>query len=130
MKTLPPYAQTLGLSVIDIEGGVPVLAMPFSDDVLGRPGFIHGGAIGGMLEMAAIMALHCEFADDEKPRFKPVNITVDYMRGGRDKETRALGKVSRVGTRIANVEAIAWQDDRAKPIAAARMNILIVRESD
>ncbi|RJF85908.1 PaaI family thioesterase [Sphingomonas cavernae] len=127
MKTLPPYAQTLGLSIADTEGGVPVLAMAFSDDVLGRPGFIHGGALGGMLEMAAIMALHCEFAEDEKPRFKPINITVDFMRGGRDKETRAIGAVTRVGTRIANVEAIAWQDDREKPIAAARMNILIER---
>ncbi|HEU0043867.1 MAG TPA: PaaI family thioesterase, partial [Sphingomonas sp.] len=35
--------------------------------------------------------------------------------------------VTRLGTRIANVEAVAWQDDRAKPIASARMNYLIVR---
>ena len=128
MKSLPPYAHTLGLSVVDMEDDVPVLAMGFCDDVLGRPGFIHGGAIGGMLEMAAIAALYSQFDDDDKPRFKPINITVDYMRGGRDKETRAIGRVTRVGTRIANVEVIAWQDDRTKPIAAARMNILIVRD--
>jgi len=127
VKQLPPYAQMLGLSVVNTERGAPVLAMPFSDDVIGRPGFIHGGAIGGMLEMAAIMALHAEFDGEETPRFKPVNITVDYMRGGRDKETRAVGVVTRVGTRIANVEALAWQEDRDKPIAAARMNILNVR---
>ncbi|MCJ8158130.1 PaaI family thioesterase [Sphingomonas sp. LaA6.9] len=127
MKSLPPYAHTLGLSVVDTEDGAPVLAMGFSSDVLGRPGFIHGGAIGGMLEMAAIAALYSQFDDDDTPRFKPINVTVDYMRGGRDKETRAIGRVTRVGTRIANVEAIAWQDDRSKPIAAARMNILIVR---
>src|SRR3546814_12312741 len=56
--TLPPYAQLLGLSVEPGDGGAPVLLMPFSDDVLGRPGFLHGGAIGGLLEMAAIVALH------------------------------------------------------------------------
>lgn len=104
-----------------------MLLMPFSNDVIGRPGFIHGGALGGMLEMAAIIALHSELAGEEKPRFKPINVTVDFMRGGRSKETRAVGKVTRVGTRIANVEAVAWQDDRDKPIAAARMNILIDR---
>ncbi len=49
------------------------------------------------------------------------------MRGGRDKETRALGIVTRLGTRVANVEAHAWQDDRDRPIASARMNYLIVR---
>lgn len=128
MIPLPPYAAVLGLSMDGCDNGVPVLLMPFANDVLGRPGFLHGGAIAGMLEMAAISALFAEFEDQPKPRLKPVNITVDFMRGGRDKETRAVGIVTRVGTRIANVEAIAWQDDRSKPIAAARMNFLIVRE--
>jgi hypothetical protein len=31
------------------------------------------------------------------------------------------------GNRAANVETIAWQDDPAKPIAAARMNYLLCR---
>jgi acyl-coenzyme A thioesterase PaaI-like protein len=50
------------------------------------------------------------------------------MRGGRDKPTHAQGIVTRLGTRVANVEAIAWQDDRARPIAHARMNYLIARD--
>ena len=127
--TLPPYAHTLGLAIEESEQGAPVLRMSFSNDVQGRPGFLHGGALGGMLEMAAIIALHAEFdAEGERPRFKPINITVDYMRGGRDKDTRAIGIVTRIGARIANVEAVAWQDERDRPIAAARMNILIVRD--
>lgn len=126
--TLPPYAETLGLSVVARENGAPVLAMAFGDDVIGRPGFIHGGAIAGMLEMAAIAVLSAEFEGGERPRLKPVNITIDYMRGGRDHETRAVGSVTRVGSRIANVEAIAWQEDRNKPIARARMTVLIDRK--
>ncbi|WP_375395174.1 PaaI family thioesterase [uncultured Sphingomonas sp.] len=129
---LPPYAELLGLSVETDDDGTPVLVMPFRDEVLGRPGFLHGGAIGGLLEMAAIAALRHALADDgaTEPgaRIKPVNVTVDYMRGGRDKPTCGMGIVTRLGTRVANVEAIAWQDDRTKPIAAARMNYLIVRE--
>jgi len=129
VKRLPPYAETLGLRLAGRDGGAPVLAMPFGEGVIGRPGFLHGGAIAGMLEMAAIMALHAEFDDQsDKPRFKPVNITVDFMRGGRDHETRAVGIVQRIGTRIANVEAIAWQDDRKRPIAAARMTIRVLRD--
>lgn len=125
MAALPPYAEALGLSV-EPGDGAPVLLMPFGSHVLGRPGFLHGGALSGLLEMAAIVGLQHALGA-EAARIKPVNVTVDFMRGGREKETRAVGIVTRLGTRVANVEAVAWQDERAKPIAAARMNFLVER---
>jgi uncharacterized protein (TIGR00369 family) len=128
MIGLPPYAEILRVSVEVEDGAPPVLLMPFADDVLGRPGFLHGGAISGLLEMAAIAALQHALEAEGGGRIKPVNVTVDFMRGGRDKPTRAAGVVTRLGTRVANVEATAWQDERDKPIAAARMNYLIVRD--
>lgn len=124
---LPPYADLLGLAVTGEEDGAPVLLMPWSDGVMGRPGFLHGGAIGGLLEMAAFSALHARFDDVERPRIKPVTVTVDYMRGGRQADTFALGRIARLGTRVANLEATAWQEDRTKPIAVARMNVLLTR---
>lgn len=124
---LPPYAQLLGLTAERDGDGAPVLVMPFGNHVLGRPGFLHGGAISGLMEMAAIVALYDTLAGEGGGEVKPVNVTVDFMRGGRDKPTRSRGIVTRLGTRVANVEATAWQDDPAKPIAAARMNYLIVR---
>ncbi len=123
---LPPYAQLLGLTVDPEDPGL--LTMPFADHVLGRPGFLHGGAIGGLLEMAAIVALQRALAMEGGGRIKPINVTVDFMRGGRDKPTHARGIVTRLGKRVANVEATAWQDDPAKPISAARMNYLVSRE--
>lgn len=128
--TLPPYAHILGLIVepdVPDSGAAPVLAMPFGDDVLGRPGFVHGGALSGLLEMAAITALRHALERESRgtARIKPVNVTVDFMRGGREKTTRAQGKISRLGNRVANVEAFAWQDDPERPVAAARMNFLI-----
>jgi uncharacterized protein (TIGR00369 family) len=88
---------------------------------------VHGGALSGLLEMAAVAALRHALAAEERAgaRIKPVNVTVDFMRGGREKVTRAQGKVSRLGNRVANVEAFAWQDDPERPVAAARMNFLI-----
>jgi len=124
---LPPYAQLLGLTAERDGDGAPMLVMPFGNHVLGRPGFLHGGAISGLMEMAAIVALYDALAGEGGGEVKPVNVTVDFMRGGRDKPTRSRGIVTRLGTRVANVEATAWQDDPAKPIAAARMNYLIVR---
>ena len=122
---LPPYADVLGLSRDPNDR--TILVMPFSEDVLGRPGFVHGGAIGGLLEMAAIVALKEALEAEGGGRIKPINVTVDFMRGGREKPTRAQGTITRLGNRVANVEATAWQDDRTRPIAAARMNYLIAR---
>jgi uncharacterized protein (TIGR00369 family) len=124
--TLPPYADLLGIKC-ESGNGVPVLAMPFGADVIGRPGFVHGGALAGLLEMAAIVALKHALETEGRgdTRIKPINVTVDFMRGGREKVTRAQGQVSRLGTRIANVEATAWQDDRDRPVAAARLNFLL-----
>ncbi|HEV2567371.1 PaaI family thioesterase [Sphingomonas sp.] len=124
---LPPYAELLGLTVAGEEDGSPILTMPWSAGVMGRPGFLHGGAIGGLLEMAAFAALHARYEDGDRPRIKPITVTVDYMRGGREAETFAIGRITRLGTRVANLEAVAWQDDRAKPIALARMNVLLSR---
>lgn len=126
--TLPPYADLLGATIEESEDGVPVLVMPFDDAVMGRPGFVQGGAIAGLLEVAAIAALQQALEAEGGGRIKPINVTVDYMRGGRDKPTRARGIVTRLGNRVANVEAVAWQDERDRPIAAARMNYLIARD--
>jgi len=120
-----PYAHALG--VRPVEGDPTLLMLPFADGVVGRPGFLHGGAIGGFLEVAAIVALRHALGIESDARIKPINLTVDFMRGGRDKPTFARGVVTRLGTRVANVDATAWQDDPARPIAAARMNYLIVR---
>ncbi|KQT32030.1 phenylacetic acid degradation protein [Sphingomonas sp. Leaf412] len=125
---LPPYAALLGATLERADDGTPVMVMPFAEDVMGRPGFLQGGAISGLLEVAAIAALRHALEEEGGGRIKPINVTVDFMRGGRDRDTRAAGIITRLGNRVANVEAVAWQDDRAKPIAAARMNYLIERD--
>jgi acyl-coenzyme A thioesterase PaaI-like protein len=123
---LPPYALSLGIGVERIERNAPLLTLDFAEKVLGRPGYLHGGAIGGLLEMAAIAALHRELAGrGAVPRLKPVNMTVEFLRGGIDRRTFALGRVTRAGRRIANVSAEAWQDDPDRPIATAWMNVLL-----
>ena len=126
MAALPPYALSMGMFVERIEDGAPVLALDFSERVLGRPGFVHGGAISGLLEMAAIAALRAELARrGNSARIKPVNVSIEFMRGAGLGRTFALGRVTRAGRRIANLSATAWQDNPAKPVASAWMNVLL-----
>ncbi|SMC68415.1 uncharacterized domain 1-containing protein [Novosphingobium sp. B1] len=123
---LPPYARAMGIRMNGMLDGAPLLTMDFSDRAMGRPGYLHGGAIAGMLEIAAIMALHAELGEKgANVRIKPVNISVEYLRGGVTVETFARGQVVRAGRRIANVRAEAWQADRDKPLASCWMNFLI-----
>ena len=100
--------------------------MPFHDDVVGRPGFLHGGAIAGLLEFAAFTALSRAIGEDVVK--KPITVTVDYMRGGTPGDTYAEARIERLGKRMANVESFAWQGDRDRPIASARINFLLDRE--
>lgn len=125
MNELPPYGELLRIRVVNEGDGVR-LVMPFHDDVLGRPGFLHGGAIAGLLELAGYAALR-EAIDNAGVRLKPVTITVDFLRGGTELETWAAGRVKRLGRRVANVEVAAWQEDEARPIATARMNVMVRR---
>lgn len=125
MRDLPPYASLLNLRFEEADGSLLVV-MPYHDDVVGRPGNLHGGAIAGLLEFAAFAGLARELRDGSIA-VKPVTVTVDYLRPGVERDTFATATIERLGARIANVEAVAWQDQRAQPIASARLNFLLER---
>ena len=123
---LPPYAAALSIGVDPDSAANPVLWFDYSERVSGRPGFLHGGAMSGLMEMAAIAALRAELERrGEQGRLKPVNITVEFMRGGTEQRTYASGTVTRAGRRVALVNATCWQDDPAKPIALAQLKVLL-----
>jgi uncharacterized protein (TIGR00369 family) len=115
-----PYAAMLGLQ----RDGLRV-TMPFQDGLLGRPGFLHGGAIAGLLENTAWVTVLAALPDDAN--IKPISVTVDFLRGGATTKTFAEAEIVRLGRRIANVLVTAWQDDRTKPIATANLKMMIER---
>ena len=125
---LPPYAELLGLRTARGDQGELLWIMPFREEVVGRPGFLHGGAIAGLLEFAALGTLYDRLCEEEVT-VKPINVAVQFMRGGIDHETYAAATVTRLGSRVANVEAHCWQDDRSRPIASAQMNVMLKRKA-
>ncbi|WP_438730224.1 PaaI family thioesterase [Parasphingorhabdus sp. DH2-15] len=129
-RQLPPFAHHMGMRIHGFEDDLPVICYDFNNGVMGRPGFVHGGALSGLLEMAAFSALRVVLANAGRAdQMKPVNITIDFMRGGREHTTYALGQVTRLGQRVANVESFAWQMDRRKLIASSRLNFLLRPQS-
>ncbi|MEM6827245.1 MAG: PaaI family thioesterase [Pseudomonadota bacterium] len=123
---LPAYARSLGITIDRSENDLPVLTVSFGQNVEGRPGAFHGGATAGLLENAGYAALRTVLLRDGRdPVLKPINITVQYLSAGKQKQTYALGRITRLGRRNANLTVEAWQDDRERLIASAVMNILM-----
>lgn len=128
---LPPYARLLGISVEQAnDGASPVLRMDFSAALAGRPGNLHGGAIAGLLDMAAHAALTSSLAASNRPGFKQIGITIDYVRPGKQQPTFARGRVTRVGRRVATVIVEAWQEEGGPQMAAARLHMLLTGDED
>lgn len=126
---LPAYARSLGIGIERLEQGMPVLALPFDSQVEGRPGVLHGGATSGLLESAGYAALRAELHRQQRSvRLKPIGVTVQFLTAARNQTTFAIGRVNRLGRRNANIEVLAWQDDPARPVATAVMNILMVED--
>lgn len=126
IQVLTPYARSLGISVERWDETTPVVRVDFSEAVLGRPGALHGGAISGLLETAGYGALRARLAQDGREvGMKPINITVQFLRSGKDRPSFASARIVKLGRRTANISIEAWQDDPARPIASAVMNVMI-----
>ncbi|MFN3989982.1 MAG: PaaI family thioesterase [Erythrobacter sp.] len=126
LELLSAYARSLGIRIAGEEGGLPLLTVDFGPNVEGRPQHFHGGATAGLLETAGYAALRTVLAAaGREAAMKPINITVQYLSAGKSMSTFALGRITRLGRRNANITVEAWQDDRERPIASAVMNILM-----
>ncbi|MBT4043295.1 MAG: PaaI family thioesterase [Rhodospirillaceae bacterium] len=118
------YFRWMGLRV-DRQGDELITVMPFQKMLIGNPMLpaLHGGTTGALLESAAMISLIG--AQDQSTLPKIINITVQYLRPGRDLDSFATGIVTKQGRRIASVQAIAWQKNRDKLFATASTHFLV-----
>lgn len=123
-----PYAAFLGIE-ITTRGEELTFVLPKRDTNLGNPTLpaLHGGAVAGFMEQAAIIFLLLEMGEPRVP--KTIDFTMDYLRAGHFRDTFAECRVTRLGRRVANVHISAWQVRRPEPIAIARAHFLLSEES-
>lgn len=137
-----PYNRFLGVR-FDRLGDELTARLPYKEALIGNPFLpaIHGGVTGAFLEITALMQLAWnrvwalmeqggEAADAVlggrfPPMPKTIDITIDYLRSGRPRETFARAEVRKSGRRVANLHVEAWQDARIRPIALLRGNFLM-----
>jgi uncharacterized protein (TIGR00369 family) len=121
-----PYARFLGITAAAADGALTcrVAAKPenYGNPVLPA---VHGGIVGALMEMTAILQLLWLQESVRVP--KTITITIDYLRSAHgDRDTFARADVTKLGARVANVRALAWQEDPGKPVASANANFLVV----
>lgn len=125
-----PYAKFLGITA-ERMGDELTTTMHFDDQLIGNPMLpaIHGGVIGALMEVTAIVQLAWLAPDHGLP--KTIDIGIDYLRSGKPLDTYARAIIFKPGRRVANVRVEAWQEERARPIAALHGHFLMRgREED
>ena len=120
-----PYVRFLGISIVPEGGGRFHTRLAFGERVIGNPVLpaVHGGVIGAFLETTAIFQVLLETDGERLP--KPISLTVAYLRSAGPRETFARATITKQGRRVASVRVEAWQDDPAKPVAAAQGQFLL-----
>ena len=120
-----PYARFLGFSVEE-QSGALVGRMRFAEHLVGNPSLpaLHGGTLGALLESAAQFELLYRAGSVVLP--KTVTLTIDYLRSGKPVDTFVRASIVKQGRRVSTVQAHAWQEDEAKPIATATVHLLVL----
>lgn len=111
-----PYARFLGVRA-ELKGDELTLVLPFSEHLIGNPMLpaLHGGVVGALMEVTALTQLAIASKSESFP--KTIDISIDYLRSGRPVDTFARARVVKIGRRVANVQAEAWQGEKTQPIA-------------
>ena len=119
-----PYAQFLGLQV-ERHNHLIMTILPFKETLVGNTNLpaLHGGAVGAMMEMTALIQLIYDSASEILPQ--TIDVSFDYLRSARDQTTFGQAFVTRRGRRVANVRTELWQEDRHRPLAISHGHFLL-----
>lgn len=118
-----PYMQFIGLEAREGEDGI-VCVLPQDAKLIGNPLLpaLHGGVVGALMEVTALTQLAIASKSERFP--KTIDINIDYLRSGKPVDTFARARVVKIGRRIANVQAEAWQGEKTQPIATLHGHFL------
>ncbi len=119
-----PLARWLGFSA-EADGEDVIYRLTVGEHHIGNQLIraIHGGAIASFLEFSAQSALHARLNGERS--LSTVNIDIDYLSSARAQDMMARVRFTRVGRRLAFVEAAGWQTDETAPVAKARFRFRI-----
>ncbi len=106
-----PHAKELGIRIASLGTDAAVLELPFKAELATIGEVVHGGAIGALIDTAAMAAA---WATDERPESvagSTVSLSVNFASAADGVDLRAEARVARRGGRLSFCEVTVADPD-------------------
>lgn len=113
-----PYGRLLGIELEEAGEGHVRLRLPYRDDLTTIGDLVHGGALAGLVDVAATAAGWMTLEDPSGARGTTVGLSLSYLRGLRGADAVAEARVVRAGRQIV-VLAVDVSEAGGEPCATA-----------
>jgi uncharacterized protein (TIGR00369 family) len=116
-----PFAQLLGIEVVEMERGVAVLRLDVRDELRQNNGIIHGGVTASLIDTASAFAILTMLEPNQTTT--TVDLTIHYLRPLVKGQAQASARVLRAGRRVIVVAVDVL--DEAETLAATALTTYI-----
>jgi uncharacterized protein (TIGR00369 family) len=99
-----PHAAQLGIRLISIGSDEAVLELPFKPELATIGSVVHGGAIGTLIDTAAMAAAWATDEEPENPAGSTVSLSVNFAAAADGVDLRAAARVAKRGGRLSFCE--------------------------
>ena len=106
-----PFAAHLGIELVELEPDRATLRLPFSPPLATLGDVVHGGAVGALIDTAAMAASWATPDVPESLRGTTVGLSIDYLRAARGCDLVARARFLRRGSSLCFCDVeVAEQD--------------------
>lgn len=120
------FGALLGATLVDAEPDAVTVAVPFRSEVTTVGPLVHGGAIAGLIDIAATAAFWADDALGSDARGTTIGFSVSYLRGAVDSAITATARVRRRGGSIC-VGDVSVANDAGDEVAVATVTYKLSR---
>jgi uncharacterized protein (TIGR00369 family) len=122
------YIAGLKGEVVEAGGGRARMRLPYGEHLVGDPqtGVVHGGVITGCLDHCCGIAVASALR--EPMPFATLDLRIDYMKAAMPHEDLLFeSECLKVAREIAFARGVAYQADRADPVAICTATFMLIR---